>query len=139
MDGAVPKVWKIGQACTVRTLMATIVDIVPSVLGISMYKVCFVDSRETDTVPKHLLQEIEGFDDDDDDFFATINTEDINASDKSQCSTPAKYNRFLKVSEEDIDTVAKSRLSQHTEYQTRWAVNLFKGKNYVILNKKIII
>ena len=123
-----PKVWKVGNCCTVHSLMATIEEIVPSVLGICMYKVRFVDSRDTDVVPKHSLHEIEGFDSDEDFSVNMDIPEQICASDSARSSEPTQYARFLNVSEEDIDNVARSRLSQRTEYQTGWAVNLFKGR-----------
>ena len=130
MAGINPKQWKVGQMCTVRSLLATIENIVPSMLGICMYEVKFVDSGHIDTVPKHMLQEIEGFDEEDESsFLANVDAlpEEICASDSTRGCKPTQYSRFLHVSEEDIDEVAKSRLSKHTEYQTSWAVNLFKG------------
>ena len=127
MAGIHLKVWKVGNLCTVQSLTATIEEIVPSVLGISMFKVRFVDSSYTDVVPKHSLHEIDGFDSDDD-FAVNLDIpEQICASDSARSAQPTQYGRFLNVSEEEIDNVARSRLSQHTEYQTRWAVNLFKG------------
>ena len=35
--------------------------------------------------------------------------------------------RFAVLNDEDLDKIAKARLSVHTESQTKWAANLFKG------------
>ena len=39
----------------------------------------------------------------------------------------ASTSRHCHLTEEEIDSVAQSRLSTHTDNQTRWAVRLFKG------------
>jgi hypothetical protein len=39
-----------------------------------------------------------------------------------------KSTRYALLTEDDMDEVARQRLSHNTEYQTRWSVNLLKGK-----------
>ena len=134
MDLPAPKIWKVGNVCTCRTLTCCIEDITKSSLGTNIYKIKFVDSGDVDHVPKHMLHPIDGFEeDDDDDFVPSVNipVENICASDKEK-----NYDRYLNLIEEEIDDISKSRLSKHTEKQTKWAVCLFKGKCWKKMKNK---
>ena len=54
-----------------------------------------------------------------------------------QETTVNKPTKQADLSEVELDEVAKKRLSVHTDYQTRWAVWVFKGKKKC--NKNVII
>lgn len=155
MAGISVKHWQIGELLVCRGLLCILVDVVKNPIGFNMYRIQFVDSGEYDVVAKHALSEIEV---DDVMFSETVSEEwdtDITASDVVTGSGPAickglsqlqsegdednpKCNviplastsktRHCYLNEEEINEVAKSRLSLHTENQTKWSVRLFKGE-----------
>ena len=129
-----------------RGLLCYIQKIKPSpVMGIQLYEVKFAISGDVDTVQKHMLQEMDDVCEDEvllapevvNDLMndEMLDVPEMVASDCIQTCTslpvdnvPAVSSRYARLTEEQIDDVAKSRLSVHTEKQTRWAVRLFKGK-----------
>jgi hypothetical protein len=96
-----------------------------STLGFSKYNITNVDSGETHTVAKHQLSEIEI------DCTSEIPEMDWDLHILEETKPSLQQTRHAVLSESDIDSIAKERLSANTEYQTRWAVSLFKG-NYII-------
>ena len=120
-----PKQWSIGESAFCKSLLCTIVDIHTSVLGTKLYSVKYAVNGDQEVVPKHLLYVIDM--DDDDDFLPTINTSDISCADSFQ-SVKKATKRHLDLENDEIDEIAKCRLSHNTSNQTRWAVKLFRGK-----------
>ena len=142
---ALPKVWSIGELAVVRTLLCRIIGIQKNLLGVNLYTVEFVDSKNVDVVYKQELSETgleKLFADDQELAFTTLTVdpsllECTNSHDVKPDPVQNK-GRHVKLSEEDIVDIANSRLSKNTEEQTRWAVRLYKGTCIFIVLCKFI-
>lgn len=155
MAEIVRKTWSKGELLMCRGLLCTLVDIERSPLGFNLYRIQFVDSGEFDVVANHLLSEIEIVDTlfsdnvEEDWDVGTVSASDVVTvattsvshqlgvqGDQSESMSvlfggmapSASKSRHCHLTDAEIDDVAKSRLSIHTENQTKWAVNLFKGE-----------
>lgn len=125
------KVWDIGDILLLDKEICVLIAVIPSSIGYNMYRVQSLDSGEFKTVHKHQLSEVLVED------FGEVLEADWDTS--LECIVPeAPYtevtevevknpDRFAKMSEDELDDVAKSRLSLNTENQTRWAVRLYRG------------
>ena len=131
MDTENVKQWKVGMIATCRSLLCRIMDIQQSPLGIKLYVIEFVDSGHVDRVPKHLLHEVEDLDEDEFLVFDTLFVaSDVQETSVFTLQETADTNRHALLTDEEITAVAQAHLSPHTESQTKWAVKLFKGKQF---------
>ena len=113
---------------------AVIEDIVCTAEGFREYFVRLVDSGVVRKFYRHNLFHIETFTEEDDAYFNDIKdymlpVDDIELYDPDLASvTEAKRKRFAQVeSAIDLELLADERQSRMTNYQTTWAVKVFKG------------
>jgi hypothetical protein len=59
--------------------------------------------------------------------------DEVDQIEKEHVNAEPTSTRHIVMSDNDIDEVAKQRLSINTEHQTRWAVNLLKGLLYIYI------
>jgi hypothetical protein len=122
------KKWEIGDIMLCKGELCVLTAIMDTPMGFSQYRIQSLDSGTFQTVNKHELQEIVVEDMDvGSDWDSRIDHLGGVANAGESVSLPVNPERYATMSEEDLDEVAKSRLSGNTESQTRWAVRLFKG------------
>jgi hypothetical protein len=108
--------YDIGELVLYKDEVCLVTDIQATPLGFSRYQLSSLDSGELHTVAKHEISKVDFLDMDD-----TIAFE-------IDDQKPAKIaKRHAELDDQDLDEVARQRLSAKTESQTRWAVAVFKG------------
>jgi hypothetical protein len=101
-----------------------------SQLGYKTYKVSNVETGTVVCVAKHKLEAIHMEEVDDiPEMNWNVELGDLDDQVESVEVHELKpgASRYADLTDKDLDEVAKSRLSDRTERQTRWAVSLFKG------------
>jgi hypothetical protein len=120
-----------GQLCIVRNVEKTR-------LGFNSYLLNNVESGDEFWAPKHSLEMFSVGDEApilevDWDIPVKVDPGDVdvqivNADQPlTNVDVTDKSTRYVELTEDDMDEVARQRLSHNTEYQTRWYVNLLKG------------
>ena len=136
-----PQKWEIGQIALCKSLLCTIEDIYKSEIGINVFAIKYADSQDREVVQKHQLSpfELDGEVTLEEDQFRVLANLSTNAGVSASDNIDAikHYNRYLDLSESEIDDIAKARLSTSTEYQTRWSVKLFKGMYEKVVKNSI--
>jgi hypothetical protein len=102
-----------------------------------------MDTGEISNVAKHTISSVESVSIDEEVFPQMLwdNALDVDEQFKNDDfesvveseSVPQKKKRHVEMSAEEIDAVAKKRLSDSTEKQTKWAVYLLKGEYNIII------
>ena len=136
----------VGDICIYAGQLCVVEDIAETPLGFRRYSINNVDSGESINVQRHSIAkpEIEILDDGDINWdneivmqdtseprnLETTTTEHVLAPiDTNVQQEPVQLNktRHAQLTDDDIDNVAKQRLSVSTKNQTRWAVNVLRG------------
>ena len=134
------KSWKLGEWCCYKGTVCRVDEITESPLGFRLFRLSNCENGTVYTnVAKHELQEVHVQELTEADFQAEqLATEESTVEELlptvAEIPTVTKPSRHASLSEVDLDEVAKKRLSAHTDYQTRWAVRVFKGKKKCINN-----
>jgi hypothetical protein len=134
-----PEQYGVDELVLVQGHVCIIKEILQTALGFKKYQVQNLDTGEDILVSKHDMEKavMESFDDSLEMNWNLDIEEIVNApnetTENKQDETPKKQDddaprRHGNLTEEEIDAVAQGRLSAATEHQTKWAVNLFKGK-----------
>lgn len=118
----------VGDLVQYSDKLCVISDIVPTHLGFRTYNLTDIDNGKFYNVAKHLLSQV--------DFLTTADTftfDDTSDLVPQENIPPGDHNssRHAVMTDQQIDEVARKRLSEKTEAQTKWAVGLYKGKNIV--------
>jgi hypothetical protein len=119
-----------GDICMYREQLCIVQSIQHSPLGFNKYIISNVDTGDEFSVAKHELSTVEV------EYVSDIPEMNWEAELKEQEIPQASSSRHAVLSDADIDSVAKERLSANTEYQTKWAVTLFKGEENTGVNNK---
>jgi hypothetical protein len=142
MTASVQK-YSVGDIVSYKDSVCVINDVVQNVLGYQTYVICDLDTGEISNVAKHTISSVECVSIDEEVFPQMLwdNALDVDEQFKNDDfesvveseSVPQKKKRHVEMSAEEIDAVAKKRLSDSTEKQTKWAVYLLKGEYNIII------
>jgi hypothetical protein len=125
--------YKVGDLVLYKSNLSVVTNINFTNLGFNMYQIADVVSGEQWQVAKHHIEAFVGEDCEtevDWDVPLVVDVPDCDVSNKSasvNIAPSASGGRHVLLTDAEIDDVARQRLSVHTENQTKWAVNLFKG------------
>jgi hypothetical protein len=136
MDAAMesgPVVYSGGDLVVFSGKLCVVQDITPVPLGFNRYSVSNVETGELYSAQKHQLEKF--MLDDDAEVLEVSWDEPIVLDSDHTLSLPEpavsavpSTSRHAVLSDKELDLVANQRLALNTENQTKWAVNLFKGK-----------
>ena len=143
---ASPAVFQVGDLVLYQTKLCIIEGIVNTAFGYKTFNIADLDTGVVLSVSKHELVAVEDLDITTDipemDWDielqvtgeSTVDAAPVDAApvevDAAAVEVDAaKKTRHVLLTDEEVDHVAKERLAANTEYQTRWAVTLFRGKN----------
>jgi hypothetical protein len=116
--------FEIGDLCMHKGALCLILDIQPTPLGFRRYEINNIDTGIVLSVPKHELSEVDLLDVEGICLLEDKDTEVDTVGEKVEVTS---RKRHATLTEEEVDQVAKKRLSDKTEAQTRWAVKILKG------------
>jgi hypothetical protein len=118
--------YQLGQLVMFDNNICQLIDIQLTNLGFRKYQLCDLDKGTYYEVAKHQLRDVDFLELDENMLLEANENENIDNNVEASTSK----GRFADLTDSEVDDVAKRRLSEKTESQTRWAVNILKGKKY---------
>ena len=134
MPSSTPETVYVGQYVAHNGSIYVITNIEATALGYRSYHIENIEKNEVLFVGKHAIypthmEEIDHNEFDyDTEVFNNIPTETEENVTELKKEVKTNNSRYVDVTNEEIDQIAKARISENSEKQTKWAVSLFKGK-----------
>ena len=143
MASSTPETFYVGQYVDHKGGIFVINNIEDTPLGYRRYVIQNVETNDVLCVPKHAIYPTHMEEVDENEFNWDTDVFNINPQHAEteenvielKEEVPTKKSRYVDVTNEEIDEIAKARISTNSDKQTKWAVSLFKGKKK-FFNKK---